>query len=75
MTDALNAEGLGRYGDPAALAVSAVQAGADMLLTTDYESQIPAVMQAVLAGEISRERIDESVLRILKLKIETGILR
>lgn len=75
MTDALNAEGLGRYGDPAALAVSAVQAGADMLLTTDYETQIPAVMQAVLAGEISRERIDESVLRILKLKIETGILR
>ena len=39
------------------------------------EASFAAVMQAVLAGEISRERIDESVLRILKLKIETGILR
>ena len=74
ITDALNAQGLSAYGSPEELAVGAVQAGSDLLLTEDYEVQIPALVQAVLRGEISRERIDESVLRILKLKIEYGII-
>ena len=56
------------------LAVAAVKAGSDLLLTADYETQIPAIVRAVMNGEISRERIDESVLRILKLKIEFGII-
>ena len=74
ITDDLSAEALKSYGDPAALAVAAVRAGSDMLLTPDYAEQIPAVVQAVMDGELSRERIDESVLRILKLKIEFSIL-
>ena len=74
ITSDLGAAGLEQYGDSGALAVAAVQAGSDMLLTSDFETQIPAVVRAVMNGEISRERIDESVLRILKLKIEMGIL-
>lgn len=74
ITDALSAEGLEAYGDPAELAVAAVQAGSDLLVTADFETQIPAVVQAVKNGEIAKERIDESVLRILKLKIGFGIL-
>jgi len=74
ITDNLSAKGLEAYGDPAALAVAAVRAGSDMLLTADFEAQIPAVVQAVMEGEISRERIDESVLRILKLKIQYRIV-
>ena len=74
ITDALSAEGLEAYGDPAELAVAAVQAGSDLLLTGDFEAQIPAVVQAVKNGEIAKERVDESVLRILKLKIEYRIL-
>ena len=74
MTSDLSAEGLEQYGDIDALAVAAVRAGSDMLLTPDFETQIPAVVRAVMDGEISRERIDESVLRILKLKIKFGIL-
>lgn len=74
ITDDLSAEGLEAYGDASALAVAAVQAGSDMLLTPDFETQIPAVVQAVKNGEIAKERIDESVLRILKLKISFSIL-
>lgn len=74
ITDDLSAVGLAVYGDSAALAVAAVKAGSDLLLTPDFETQIPAVVQAVKNGEIARERIDESVLRILKLKIEYNIL-
>ena len=74
ITDALDAQGLSAYGSPEELAVAAVQAGSDLLLTGEYEVQIPALVQAVQRGEIARERIDESVLRILKLKIEYGII-
>jgi len=70
----LGAAGLEAYGQPDVLAVAAVQAGSDLLLTSDFETQIPAVIKAVRSGEIAVERIDESVLRILKLKIEFSIL-
>ena len=52
----------------------AVQAGNDLLCVTDYQVQIPAVLQAVEEGVISPQRIDESVLRILELKLALGIL-
>ena len=55
-------------------AVQAVLAGNDLLCCTDFETQIPAVLQAVETGEISMEQIDASVLRILELKISLGIL-
>ena len=56
------------------IAVRAVQAGNDLLCCTEFKTQIPAVIDAVKAGTISEERIDESVERILKLKIELGII-
>lgn len=74
ISDDLSAQGMEAYGDPSELAVAAVKAGSDMLLTPDFENQISAVVEAVMNGDIARERIDESVLRILKLKIEFGIL-
>ena len=48
--------------------------GNDLLCCTDFETQIPAVIAAVESGEIAEERIDESVIRILMMKIEAGIL-
>ena len=49
-------------------------AGNDLLCCTDYETQYPAVVEAVESGRISQSRIDESVLRILKYKLEVGII-
>ena len=61
------------YGTEAA-AVLAVQAGNDMLCCTDYDVQIPAVIEAVKSGEISEERSEESVLRVLLWKHDLGLV-
>ena len=46
----------------------------DLLCCTDYITQIPAVHDAINNKEISIERIDESVYRILSMKIDLGII-
>jgi beta-N-acetylhexosaminidase len=72
ITDALNMEGATRGGTVAQAAVDAVSAGADMLLLSaqpqDQADAYEAVEQAVESGQISREQINQSVGRILRLK-------
>ena len=74
ITDDLVMEGVRQFAGDAEIAVRAVQAGNDMLCCTDFEVQVPAVIQAVENGEITEERLNESVLRILKMKIKLGII-
>lgn len=62
------------YCDSSSAAVQAVLAGNDLLCCSDYETQYPAVLAAVENGQISQERIEESVLRILRWKQELGLL-
>jgi beta-glucosidase-like glycosyl hydrolase len=45
-----------------------------MLLTADYAGGIDAIYSAVLAGTVTRERVDESVARILRWKIDLGLI-
>lgn len=54
-------------------AVQAVLAGNDMLLSTDYAVQFEAVLEAVKNDEISEQRIEESVRRILRWKYNLGL--
>ena len=52
-------------------AIMAIQAGADMILTPqDFQKAYKGVVDAVKSGEISEERLDESVSRIVRLKLE-----
>jgi beta-N-acetylhexosaminidase len=54
--------------------VMAVQAGADVILAGNTaEVTAQALYDAVLAGELPRTRIDESVLRILRTKCDYGL--
>lgn len=55
-------------------AVLAVQAGNDMLITSSFITQYNAIINAVEDGTISEERLNESVTRILRLKIQMGLL-
>lgn len=56
-------------------AVMSIKAGIDMLLDpTDIDTAIDAVVQAVESGDITEDRIDESVRRILTLKEKQGLL-
>ena len=40
----------------------------------DYPAAFEAVVEAVESGEISEQRLDESVLRILRAKDRCGLL-
>ena len=76
VTDALDMLGFAGKFDSANGSVRAIEAGADVLLMPpDPEKAIHAVLRAMERGQISRQRIDESVLRILEAKIRTGITR
>ena len=71
ITDAMNMGAItGTYTADQA-AVMAVNAGVDMILMPqDYETAYNGLLQAVQDGTISEERIDESVERIVKVKLQ-----
>jgi len=73
VTDALEAAALQDV-PPAQRAVQAVLAGDDeLLMPTDLQASEDAVLAAVESGEISRARLDQSVIRILTLKQKLGL--
>jgi beta-N-acetylhexosaminidase len=73
VTDALSAAALESI-PPAQRAVQALEAGDDIaLMPSDLPSAFSAVHDAVTSGQISQARLDESVLRILKLKQKLGL--
>lgn len=56
--------------------VMSVKAGMDMILQPkDMASAVNSIEQAVADGELSEDRIDESVRRILSLKESRGLLK
>ena len=58
----------------AAQAVQAVQAGDDMvIIPADIEGAYNGLLDAVKQGKISEQRIDESVLKILRMKASVGL--
>lgn len=75
VTDALDMAGVrGKYGDDR-VAVLALKAGVDQLLMPpDFPLAYNSVIAAVRSGEISRQRIDESVYRVLRLKHKRGLV-
>ena len=71
ITDALNMGAITEQYSSGDAAVKALQAGADMLLMPeDFGSAYQGVIDAVNAGTLTEERINESVSRILKIKLE-----
>jgi len=76
VTDALEMAGLTRIyaNDVGRAAVEAFKAGNDLLtIPADLDGSYRDVLQAVKSGEISRQRLDESVRRILELKASLGL--
>lgn len=74
MTDDLSMEAVTKFTGDEEAAVLAVEAGNDLLIATDFKTQIPALLQAVKNNTITEERIDESVMRILTWKLSLGII-
>ncbi|MFJ5830082.1 glycoside hydrolase family 3 protein [Streptomyces sp. NPDC093089] len=76
VTDALGMEGVRtKYGD-ARVPVLALKAGVDQLLNPPkLDVAWNAVLTAVREGELTEARLDESILRILRLKSKLGLFR
>jgi beta-N-acetylhexosaminidase len=76
VTDALDMAGLTHLfaSNIGRAAVEAFKAGNDLLLIpADLPASYNAMVQAVKSGEISRQRLDRSVLKILKVKASLGL--
>ncbi len=82
VTDALDMAGLTKvftgseHDIAAAEAVAAVRAGNDMVIIPgDLDGAATGLLNAVRHGEISEGRVDESVLKILRMKASLGLDR
>ncbi|HEX7737874.1 MAG TPA: glycoside hydrolase family 3 N-terminal domain-containing protein [Ktedonobacteraceae bacterium] len=78
LTDALYMQGITNTWDMYTASVMALQAGNDMLLGANGTSQtlgvINAIKQALKAGTLTQARIDESVTRIIALKMQYHLM-
>ena len=69
ITDAMNMGAISQQYDSAEAAVLALQAGVDLILMpVDFHNACEGVLAALETGELTGERIDESVRRILRVK-------
>jgi beta-N-acetylhexosaminidase len=74
VTDAMTMAGVSARYDSGEGAVKAIKAGVDVVMKSpDVDAAIAAVRSAVTHGEISLERIDRSVERILRAKAALGL--
>ena len=71
ITDAMNMGAIVQQYSSSEAAVKTIQAGTDLILMpADFRSAYEGVIEAVHNGEISQERIDQSVTRILSVKLQ-----
>lgn len=74
MTDDLAMDAVAAYAGDGAVAVMALEAGNDLIITTDYRTQIPRVIEAVESGALAEEVLDAACRRVLSWKSALGLL-
>lgn len=71
ITDAMNMGAIANNYSAAEAAGGAIKAGADIILMpADFQSAYAGVLEAVESGDLTEERINESVRRIIALKMQ-----
>ena len=76
ITDALEMRGIANGFGPGDASVRALEAGADaLLMPSDPEAAIKAVVAAVESGRLTRQRIESSVVKLLAAKERLGLDR
>ena len=74
MTDDLDMAGLADFVSQEEAAFQVIVVGNDLILGSSYQTQIPYLLKKISSGELTEERIDESVRRILTWKYDLGLL-
>lgn len=76
VTDSMQMQAITKQYSSATAAVMAIKAGVDIILMPqDFNEATEGIRLAVQSGEITEERINESVLRILELKEKYGLIK
>ena len=71
ITDAMSMGAISDNYQPAEAAVKAIQAGNDIVLDPkDFDAAYQEVLDAVKAGQISADQVNQSVTRIVTTKLE-----
>lgn len=73
MTDDLIMDAITQYTDGADAAVLAVQAGNDLLISSDFVTQYNAVLAAVQDGTLQPEQITAAATRVIEWKMSLGL--
>lgn len=74
MTDDFDMAGLADFVSQEEAAFQVIVAGNDLILGSSYQTQIPYLLKKISSGELTEERIDESVRRVLTWKYDLGLL-
>ena len=75
ITDAMNMGAITEYYKSDVAAIMALKAGADMVLMPEnFEEAYQGVLDAVVDGTVSEERIDDSLRRIYRVKLKSRVL-
>ena len=75
ITDAMGMGAIIQKYTPSEAAIETGQAGVDMItLPEDYVKAVDGIIKAVEDGTLNEKQIDESVYRILALKIKKGLI-
>lgn len=75
LTDDLSMDAIKEYTGGQSPAVTAFLAGNDLLLTSDWEADYMALLNAVKSGTIPMAQVEDSVRRILSWKESKGLLK
>lgn len=76
VTDAMNMGAISEHFGPVDAAIRAVKAGADILLMpVGIEAVANGIYEAVNSGDISEDRLEQSVERVLTLKLNRSIVK
>jgi len=76
ITDALEMKAITDHFGPREAVLRAIKAGADIaLMPADLEQACSGLLAAVRSGEIPESRIDESVKRLIRLKLSAGMVK
>lgn len=74
MTDDMDMAGLSEFISQEEAGVAALKAGNDLILSSSFQTQIPYVLQSINDGSYPEEQLNQSVYRVLKMKMDVGLI-
>lgn len=74
MTDDMDMAGLADFISQKEAGLAALKAGNDLILSSSFQEQIPYVLQGIEEGVYTEKELNQSVYRVLKMKMDIGLI-